>query len=83
MSKKAFFIILGLSVVVNEVAAIVDALFRNSFLAGENGVPLRFSSTSLFGGGYINYFIMTVDIVFWFVILYGFFRLFRRRKIKV
>lgn len=70
MSKKAFFIILVLSVVVNEVALYVDAILRDSLVAGEGGIPLRFSSGSFLGGSSINYLNFSIDIIFWFVIMW-------------
>lgn len=75
MSKKSFFIILVLSVVIGEVVSIIDAFRRSSFLAGQVGFPLRYSSSSLFGGGSINYIMLILDIVFWFAVIWGLWKL--------
>lgn len=70
MNKKTFVVILGLSVVVNEVVAIVDAIKRGRFLAGEAGLPFHFSYGSLFDTGNVNYWILLLDIAFWFFIIW-------------
>jgi hypothetical protein len=70
MSKKRFVVILVLSVVVTYGVAVVDDLRRNSLLAGEGGVPFRFSSGTLFGSGNTNYLMLTLDIFFWFVVIW-------------
>lgn len=70
MSKKAFVVILVLSVVVTYGVAFIDDLRRNSLLAGEGGVPFRFSSGTLFGSGSINYLMLLIDIAFWFVVIW-------------
>lgn len=70
MSKKAYIIILVLSVMVTYGVAIVDALARNSLLSGEAGFPLRFSSSSFFGSENTDYFMLILDIVFWFFVIW-------------
>lgn len=70
MSKKTFFVILVPSLVVNEVVAIVDAIKGGRFLAGEAGLPFRFSSATLFGTGSVNYGMLFLDIVFWFAVIW-------------
>lgn len=69
MSKKAFFLILVLSVVVTYGMAIIDALRRNSFLAGEAGVPFRFSSSYFFGES-TDYVMLILNIAFWFAVIW-------------
>lgn len=69
MSKKSLVIVLILSVVVTYGVAFVDALRRNSFLAGEAGVPFRFSSAYFFSES-TNYGMLILDIVFWFVVIW-------------
>ena len=69
MSKKAFVVILVLSVVVTYGVAIIDALIRNSLLAGEAGFPFRFSSSYFFGES-TNFLMLILDIVFWFIIIW-------------
>ncbi len=70
MTKKTFIILLVLSVMVTYAASIFDALVRNSFIAGEAGFPFRFSSSSLFGAEDTNMFMLFLDILFWFIVLY-------------
>lgn len=70
MSKKAFVVILVLSVVVTYVAAFVEVLLSGSVVAGKSGFPLRFGVSSLFGGSSIDYTMLLVDIAFWFVVLW-------------
>lgn len=69
MSKKSFIVILILSLVVTYGVAFVDALRRNSFLAGEAGTPFRFSSSYFFSES-TNYGMLILDIVFWFVVIW-------------
>lgn len=75
MGIKSFLVILVLSLVVNFTVMSGDALIRGSFLAGEAGLPLRFDSSSMFGGGSINYLNLTIDIFFWFIIILGLWKL--------
>lgn len=60
---------LVLSVPVTYVAAFGDALRSNTLLAGESGLPFKYSRGTLFGSGTINYVMMLIDIIFWFVAL--------------
>jgi len=55
MSKKALVVILVLSVVVTYGVAFADVLKRNSFLAGEAGLPFRFSSSYFLVKAQISY----------------------------
>ena len=75
MNKKAFVVILVLSVVVTYGAAFVDVLLSGSVIAGKSGIPFRFGSSSLFGGSSIDYPILLVDIVFWFAVIWGIWKL--------
>ncbi|MBI2020344.1 hypothetical protein HYS94_02885 [Candidatus Daviesbacteria bacterium] len=71
MSKKAFIIILILSVVVTYGASLLDALMGNTLLAGESGIPFKYSRSTLFGRGSINYTMMLLNIAFWSVVIWG------------
>lgn len=82
MSKKAFVVILILSVVVTYGAAFVDALISNTLLAGEAGFPLKFSRGTMFGGGSTNYLLMILNIFFWFVVIWGIWKILQRIKSK-
>lgn len=69
MSKKSFIVILVLSIVTTYAVAIIDALMRNSLLAGNAGFPFRFSSSYFFGES-TNFLMLLLDIAFWFLILW-------------
>lgn len=68
MSKKAFVVILVLSVVVTYGAAFVEGLMGNHFLA-YGGIPLRFALGSFLGGSTDN-LMLILDIVFWFFVIW-------------
>ena len=70
MSKKSFIIILVLSVIVTYGVAFIDALRSSTLLAGESGLPFKYSRGTLFGSGSINYVMMSVNIIFWFIVLW-------------
>lgn len=72
MGKKSLVIYaieIIISVIITIVATVLDAYFRKNLLSGRAGFPLRFSSSSFFGGGTTNYAIFAVDVAFWFVLL--------------
>lgn len=69
ISPKAFIVILLLSVVVTYGAAFVEGLIGGHFLA-YGGVPFRFASGSFLGGS-TNNFLLILDIAFWFVAIWG------------
>lgn len=71
MSKKAFVVILVLSVVVTYGASLADSLLNSTLLAGESGFPFKYSRSTLFGRGSIDGGMMLLNIVFWFVIILG------------
>ncbi len=75
MSKKSIIIILVLSVLVTYGVAIADALRRKSLLAGEAGLPFRFSSASLFGSESTDQFMFLLDVFFWTIVLFGIWKL--------
>jgi uncharacterized membrane protein YjgN (DUF898 family) len=80
MSVKEFVVILGLSVVLMYASSLADALFNNTLLGGKSGFPFKDSSTTIFGGGTTNYFLTFLNIVFWFLILLGVWKLFLHFK---
>lgn len=75
MSKKSFVILSMFSVVVTYAAMVIDAMWKGSFLAGEAGIPLRFDSSSFFGGGSINYTNLLIDVIFWFIVVWVIWRI--------
>lgn len=69
ISPKAFVVILVLSVVVTYGVAFVDALMNTS--ANQAGLPFKFGTYTLFGTAGTNYLTLFLDIVFWFVVIWG------------
>jgi len=80
MSKKAFVVILISSVVVTYGMAIMEALMNSS--ANQAGLPFKFGSYALFGTASTNYPFLLLDIVFWFVIIWGTWRLLQKVTAK-
>lgn len=72
MSKKSFLVILGLSVVLTYSIAIVDAIVNAS--SNVAGLPFKFGSYNLFGSANTNYAMLFLDIIFWFIVLFIFWR---------
>ncbi|OGE43671.1 hypothetical protein A3B45_03210 [Candidatus Daviesbacteria bacterium RIFCSPLOWO2_01_FULL_39_12] len=75
MSKKEFFIILGLSVVVTFGVTIVEAMINPSYR--QAGLPFKFGTYVLFGQASTNYLFLFLDIIFWFVVIWGIWKLFK------
>lgn len=73
MTKKAFVIILILSVVVTYGVAFVDAIVNTS--ANRAGLPFKFGSYVLFGQADTNYLLLFLDIAFWFLAIWGAFKI--------
>lgn len=69
MTKKSFVVILILSVVTTYGLGIIDALTNSS--ANQAGLPFKFGFYALFGTANTNYSILIVDIFFWFVVIWG------------
>ena len=82
MTKKSFVVILILSVVATYGATLVDALISNTLLGGEAGFPLKFSSATMFGSGNTNYLLMSLNILFWFIVLFGIWKLIKKLQKK-
>ncbi|MDP3973463.1 MAG: hypothetical protein Q8P92_01390 [Candidatus Daviesbacteria bacterium] len=68
MPKKVFVMTLILSVVVTYGVAVMDAIQRNSLLAGKIGFPLRFSSSYFFKES-TDFLMLFIDIAFWFAVI--------------
>lgn len=73
MSKKSFVVVLILSVVVTYGVAFIEGLAGNHFLA-YGGVPFRFASGSFLGGS-TDGLMLVLDIAFWFVAIWGIWKL--------
>lgn len=71
MTKKSFVIILGLSLIVMYGASIVDAVVSGTLLGGKSGFPFKDSNTTMFGGGTTNYLLTTLNVIFWFVVIWA------------
>ena len=81
MTKKSllgYFGLFILSVIVTYTVAIIDAVSRNSLLAGSAGLPFRFASGSVFGSPSTDYGFLLVNIVFWFVIIWIIWKLIKK-----
>lgn len=77
MTKKSFVIILILSAISTYVVAILDDLVRGSLLSGKGGLPFRFAS-----GPSTDGFLLTLDIAFWFIAIWGIWKSIKRIQKK-
>ncbi|MBI3103918.1 hypothetical protein HYZ05_03175 [Candidatus Daviesbacteria bacterium] len=68
MSKKAFVVILVLSVVVTYGMAFVDDVINPT--KNPTGLPFSFASFNFLGGSNDN-LMLVLDITFWFVVIWG------------
>ena len=80
MTKKSFVVILILSVFTTYGLGIMDALANSSI--NQAGLPLKFGSYALFGTANTNYSILILDIAFWFLIIWGIWKLIKRLQKK-
>lgn len=78
MSKKAFVVILILSVVVTYGSSLADSLLNNTLLAGESGFPFKYSRSTLFGRGSIDGLMMFLNIAFWFALIWIIWKAFQK-----
>lgn len=69
MTKKSVVVILILSVIATYGLGITDALMNSS--ANQAGLPFKFGSYALFGTANTNYSTLILDIAFWFIVLWG------------
>ena len=67
MSKKAFVVILVLSVIVTYGLAITEAMVDTA--ANLVGIPFKFGSYTLFGTASTNYGTLFLNLSFWFAII--------------
>lgn len=79
MSKKAFVIILVLSVMVTYGVAMADFVFN--ITTGKIGIPFGFSSISLLGSS-TDYTTFFLDIAFWFIIIWVIWRILQKLAVK-
>jgi len=71
MTRKSFVVILGISVITTYIASFIEILLSGNVVAGTSGFPFKFGSSSLFGGSSTNYPTLILDIVFWFLVIWG------------
>ena len=76
MSIKSFIVILVLSVVVTWLTKEVSGILNFS-LGGLNvGLPLGFYQCAFISSCNINYLLLVIDILFWFVIIWAIWKIF-------
>lgn len=68
MAKKSFVVILVLSVILTYIAAFIDDAIN--LTKNPTGLPFGFASFNFLGGSNNN-FMLTLDIVFWFLVIWG------------
>ncbi len=73
MSKKSFVVIAILSVIITYGVAMINDLISGSLVGGKGGLPFSFASGSSTDG-----LLLALDIIFWFVIIWGIWKLFRK-----
>lgn len=76
MNKKSFVIISILSVIVTYGLGIMDALVNSS--TNQAGLPFKFGSYVLFGTANTNYSILTLDIILWFFVIWGIWKIIQK-----
>lgn len=76
MTKKSFGVILILSAIVTYGLSIVDAAVNSS--ANQAGLPFKFGSYTLFGTANTDYSILILDIAFWFLVIFGIWKLLQK-----
>lgn len=80
MSRKSLVVILILSLVVTYGAAFTDALVNTS--ASKAGLPFKFGSYVLFGTARTNYSFLLLDIAFWFIVIWGVWKILQKITAK-
>ncbi|MBI2613264.1 MAG: hypothetical protein HYW62_00610 [Candidatus Levybacteria bacterium] len=78
MTKKSLVVISILSIVATYGFAIIDALANPS--ANQSGLPFKFGSYALFGTASTNYSVLVLDIAFWFVVIWGIWKIFLNKS---
>lgn len=75
MTKKSFVVILGLSISISILWSVIAFALGNSSLA--SGFPLKWSSFNFLGSN-ADYLALFVDIAFWFIVIWGIWKLLQR-----
>ncbi|OGH24283.1 MAG: hypothetical protein A3B47_00770 [Candidatus Levybacteria bacterium RIFCSPLOWO2_01_FULL_39_24] len=78
MTKKSLVIILILSTVATYGLGIIDALANPS--ANQAGLPFKFGSYALFGTASTNYSTLALDVAFWFLVIWGVWKLLLKKR---
>ncbi|HCB23184.1 hypothetical protein A3B42_04800 [Candidatus Daviesbacteria bacterium RIFCSPLOWO2_01_FULL_38_10] len=71
MSKKSFVIILILSVVVTWLIKEIQGVLKFSLGGLDVGLPISFYKCSFISSCTIDYGMLVIDIIFWFVVIWG------------
>ena len=79
MTKKSFVVILILSIIISIFAPVIA--FTLGFRFMSDGFPLKWSTFSLLGSN-TNYNALLIDIAFWFVVIWGVWKLIQNSKKK-
>ena len=79
MTKKAFVVIFILSVSTSILWSVIAFALGNSNLA--SGFPLKWSSFGFLGSN-TNYLALLIDIAFWFIVIWGVWKLIQNSKKK-
>lgn len=77
-----FVVILVLSVISTYILSIAESVWSGSLLGGSAGLPLKFASGTMFGNAHTNYLTLALDIAFWFLVIWGIWKIFLKRSKK-
>lgn len=82
MTKKSLILIAILSFCVTVIADILDGIINNTFIGGKSGFPFKDSLSLGFEGGtsYTHMFIL--NVLFWFIVIWGIWKVLQRTKSK-
>ena len=79
MTKKSFVVILILSVIVTYIAAFTDDAIN--LTKNPTGLPFGFASFNFMGGSNNNT-LLVLDIAFWFLVLWGIWKVLQKAIVK-
>lgn len=79
MTKKSFVVIAILSVIVSIFLSVVAFAFGNYDLA--SGFPFKWSSFNFLGSN-TDYGALLMDVVFWFIVIWGIWKILQKAKSK-
>lgn len=82
MTKKSFVVFLALSTISTYTISISESIIRGTLLGGSAGLPFKFASGTLFGQAHTNYMALIIDVIFWFLIIWGIWKLLQNASKK-